>query len=73
MTKHDIEDLIAEYKLTLQRYYEQRNQKNQIKMIIESMQQYTEEAEQNLADSPQELLKDILMHLIQEEKHRSFG
>jgi len=33
-------------------------------MIIESMQQYTEEAEQNLADSPQELLKDILMHLI---------
>ena len=45
MKKIDIEDLIAEYKLTLQKYYEQRSQKNQIKMIIESMKQYTEEAE----------------------------
>jgi hypothetical protein len=64
MTKQDIEELIAKYTNTLKKYYEQRNQKNQIKMIIESMQQYTEEAEQNLSDSPQELLKDILMHLI---------
>jgi biotin-(acetyl-CoA carboxylase) ligase len=64
MTKQDIEDLIAKYTNTLKKYYEQRNQKNQIKMIIESMQQYTEGAEQNVSDSPQELLKDILMHLI---------
>ena len=33
-------------------------------MIIESMQQFSEEAEEGVSDSPQELLKDILMHLI---------
>ena len=37
MTKQDIEELIAKYTNTLKKYYEQRNQKNQIKMIIESM------------------------------------
>ena len=41
------------------------------------MQQYGEEQDydeySSSADSPHELLRDILMHLIQEEKHKVFG
>jgi hypothetical protein len=37
LTRQDIENLIMSYKQQLNLYYEQRNQKNQIRMIIESM------------------------------------
>jgi hypothetical protein len=37
------------------------------------MQAFAQEvASGNQGDSPSELLKDIFMHLIQEEKHKSF-
>ena len=62
------------FRTNLTLYFEQRTQKNQIRLLIESMQSFAEEAKSSpgATDSPTELLKDILMHLIQEEKHKTF-
>lgn len=71
-SQNDINRLIKEYKQSLSMYFEERCQKNQIRMLIESMQTFIEEAKDS-GDSPSELLKDIFMHLIQEEKHKFFS
>ncbi len=41
-------------------------------MLIESMQAFAEGGNDS-GDSPSELVKDIFMHLIQEEKHKVFS
>jgi hypothetical protein len=66
LSQQDLQSLLKTFRTNLALYFEQRTQKNQIRVLIESMQSFAEDVKSSsgVNDSPSELLKDILMHLI---------
>jgi hypothetical protein len=100
LTREDIQALVRKLKEEVQKEQETRNQRRQLRTLIESLQNYAfvqkvaeaegtpsgeaqqvESKEENKEqiitpgggdDSPVELLKDMFMHLIQDEKHKFF-
>lgn len=76
LTRTDIKLLVKKLKEHVSNQTDLENQKNQVRMLVESLQSFgsgAAEGEEISSDSPLDLLKDMFMHLIQEEKHKYYS
>lgn len=69
----DVKMMLKQLKELVKLQVEIQNQKGQLRMLIDSLQNYfNEEQISGEGDSPWDLLKDMFMHVLQEEKHKQY-